>query len=54
MATWVWALLIIAILAAIFGFTGIVAAAATVLKVVFWIALVLFVIGLFVGRRTVA
>ncbi len=49
MMSWVWILLVIAILAAIFGFGGIVVAAAGILKIVFWIALVLFIIGLFVG-----
>jgi uncharacterized membrane protein YtjA (UPF0391 family) len=53
-ATWVWAVLIIAIVAAILGFGGIFAVAAGVLKVIFWVALILFVVGLFMGRRTVA
>ena len=51
MASWVWILLVIAIVAAILGFGGIFAVAAGALKVIFWIAIVLFVIGLFVGRR---
>ena len=54
MATWVWAVLIIAIVAAILGFGGVFAVAAGILKVIFWVALILFVVGLFMGRRTVA
>jgi uncharacterized membrane protein YtjA (UPF0391 family) len=54
MASWIWALLIIAIVAAVLGFGGIFAAAAGLLKVIFWVALVLFIIGLFMGRRTIA
>jgi uncharacterized membrane protein YtjA (UPF0391 family) len=53
MAGWVWALLVIAIIAAILGFGGIFTVAAGILKIVFWVAIVLFIIGLFVGRRTV-
>ncbi len=54
MASWVWILLAVAVLAAILGFGGIFAAAAGVLKIIFWIALVLFLVGLVTGRRTVA
>lgn len=54
MASWVWAVLVIAILAAILGFGGIFAAAAGILKIIFWVALILFFIGLFTGRRTIA
>ena len=54
MAYWVWILLVVAIVAAILGFGGIFVAAAGVLKIIFWIALVLFIIGLSTGRRTVA
>ena len=51
MASWVWMLLVVAIVAAILGFGGIFAAAAGILKVIFWVAIVLFVIGLITGRR---
>jgi len=54
MASWVWALLIIAIVAAVLGFGGIFVAAAGILKIIFWVALVLFLVGLFTGRRTIA
>ena len=53
MAGWVWALLVVAIVAAILGFGGIFVVAAGILKIVFWVAIVLFLIGLFMGRRTV-
>jgi uncharacterized membrane protein YtjA (UPF0391 family) len=53
MASWVWVILAIAILAAIFGFGGIFVAAAGILKIIFWIAVVLFIVGLIAGRRTV-
>ncbi len=51
MLGWVWAFLILAIIAAIFGFGGIVAAAAGIAKVLFFIFLVVFVVGLIMGRR---
>jgi uncharacterized membrane protein YtjA (UPF0391 family) len=50
---WVIALFVIAIIAAIFGFGGIAASAAGIAQVVFWIALVLAVIGFFVGRTRI-
>jgi uncharacterized membrane protein YtjA (UPF0391 family) len=50
---WVIALFIIAIVAAVLGFGGIAASAASIAQVVFWIALVLAVIGFFVGRTRV-
>ena len=53
MASWVWIFLIIAIVAAILGFGGVFAVAAGILKIIFWIAVVLFIVGLIVGRRTV-
>ena len=53
MASWVWALLVIAIVAAILGFGGVFAVAAGILKIIFWVALVLFLFGLFVGRRAI-
>jgi uncharacterized membrane protein YtjA (UPF0391 family) len=51
MASWVWVVLVIAIVSAILGFGGVFAVAAGIVKVIFWVAIVLFVIGLFVGRR---
>jgi len=45
--------LILAIIAAIFGFGGIALAAAGIAKVLFFIFLAIFIIGLLTGRRTV-
>ncbi|RKP45849.1 DUF1328 domain-containing protein [Cohnella endophytica] len=49
-----WALIffVVAIVAAIFGFGGLVSAAAGIAKILFFIFLVLFVISFFAGRRT--
>ena len=54
MLNWVWMFLILAIVAAIFGFTGVVAAAAGIAKILFFVFLVVFVIGLLMGRRVVS
>jgi uncharacterized membrane protein YtjA (UPF0391 family) len=43
--------LLIAIVAAIFGFTGVYVAAAGIAKILFFVFLVLFVVSLFTGRR---
>jgi uncharacterized membrane protein YtjA (UPF0391 family) len=43
--------LIIAIVAAIFGFTGVYIAAAGIAKILFFIFLVLFLVSLVMGRR---
>lgn len=55
--SWVWVLLALVVIAAIFGFGGIVGAAAQVVQILFWVLLVAFVIGLIMGltgrRRTV-
>jgi uncharacterized membrane protein YtjA (UPF0391 family) len=55
MLKWAIIFLIIAIVAGIFGFTGIEAASASIAKVLFGIFLVLFVgalaIGLFIGSK---
>ena len=48
-----WVFLILAIIAAIFGFGGIAAAAAGVAKILFFIFIALFIIGLLAGRRAV-
>ena len=54
MGSLAWVFLVIAILAAIFGFGGIFVAAAGILKILFFVFIVLFLISLFTGRRTVA
>jgi uncharacterized membrane protein YtjA (UPF0391 family) len=53
MLHYAWIFLILAIIAAIFGFGGIAAAAAGIAKVLFFIFIALFVIGLLTGRRTI-
>jgi uncharacterized membrane protein YtjA (UPF0391 family) len=54
MASWLWLLLAIAIIAAILGFGGIVMVAAGILKIIFWVFIALFVIGLLFSIRRVA
>lgn len=51
MLSWAALFLVIAIVAAIFGFGGIVTAAASIAKVLFFVFLILFLISLFTGRR---
>lgn len=51
MLTWSIVFLIIAIVAALLGFTGIAGTAVGFAKILFFIFLVLFVISLFLGRR---
>jgi uncharacterized membrane protein YtjA (UPF0391 family) len=51
MLYWTVVFLIIALVAALFGFTGIYSAAAGIAQVLFFIFLVLFVISLFFGGR---
>ena len=46
------AFLVIAILAAIFGFGGIVGAAAGIAQLLFFVFLVLFLVSLIFGRRS--
>ena len=53
MLHYAWIFLILAIIAAIFGFGGIAAAAAGIAKVLFFIFIALFVIGLLTGRRAI-
>ncbi len=51
MLGWALTFLVIAIIAAIFGFGGIVTAAAGIAKVLFFLFLILFVLSLLFGRR---
>ena len=44
-------LLVIALLAAVFGFGGIAGAATGIAKILFWIFVVLFLLNLVFGRR---
>jgi uncharacterized membrane protein YtjA (UPF0391 family) len=56
MLSWVIGFLIIALVAALFGFTGLAGAAANIAQVLFYIFILLFVVSLIVslvsGRRT--
>ena len=52
MLYWAVVFLIVAIIAGIFGFTGIVGASLWIAKVLFFIFLILFVISLVMGKRT--
>lgn len=47
--SWVWILLVLVIAAAIIGFGGIVSVAASIFKIVFWVLLVMFLVGLVMG-----
>ena len=50
MFSWVIALFVIAIVAAIFGFGSIAASAAGIAQLVFWVALILAIVGFVVKR----
>jgi len=56
MLRWAWAFLIVALIAAVFGFGGIASGAASIAKILFYLFLAVFVItlllGLMTGRRT--
>jgi len=51
MLPWAILLLIVAIVAGVFGFGGIAAAATDIARLLFVVFLALFVVALFVGRR---
>jgi len=51
MFKWSLVLLVVAVVLGIFGFAGIIQAAAAVFKLLFWVFLALFVISLFFGRN---
>ncbi len=53
MLRWTVIFLVVAIIAAIFGFGGIAAGAESIAKVLFFIFIVLFVISLIAGRKSV-
>lgn len=54
MLRWAILFLIVAIIAAVFGFGGIAAAATDIARLLFVVFLALFVIALFMGRRSTA
>jgi uncharacterized membrane protein YtjA (UPF0391 family) len=49
MLSWALTFLVVALLAAVFGFTGIALAAAGVAKILFYLFLVLFLVSLIAG-----
>jgi len=54
--TWIWVILALVIVSAILGFGGVVSTAAAIFKVLFWVLLIAFMIGLIgglMGRRQV-
>lgn len=53
MLRWSVTFLIIAIIAAVFGFGGIAAGAASFAKILFFIAIAVFLISLLTGRRRI-
>jgi uncharacterized membrane protein YtjA (UPF0391 family) len=53
MLHYAWVFLVLAIIAAIFGFGGVAVAAAGIAKVLFFIFIAIFVIGLLTGRRAI-
>ncbi len=53
MLSWSITFLVVAIIAAVLGFTSIAGAAIGAAKIVFYIAIVLFIISLVTGRRKV-
>ena len=50
MLRWALVFLVVAIVAAVFGFGGIAATATGIARILFWVFLVLFVISFLVGR----
>jgi uncharacterized membrane protein YtjA (UPF0391 family) len=52
MLYWALVFLVVALVAAIFGFTGVYVAAADVARILFFVFLVLFIISLFTGAFT--
>jgi len=56
MLRWAWAFLVVALVAAVFGFGGIASGAAGIAKTLFYLFLVVFVVtlllGLMTGRRS--
>ncbi len=53
MLSYAWIFLILAIIAAVFGFGGVAVAAAGIAKILFFVFIALFLIGLLTGRRAV-
>jgi uncharacterized membrane protein YtjA (UPF0391 family) len=53
MFSWAIAFFIIALVAAVFGFTGLAVSAAGIAKIIFVVALILAIVSFAVGRRPV-
>jgi uncharacterized membrane protein YtjA (UPF0391 family) len=53
MLGYAWVFLVLAAIAAVFGFGGVAATAAGIAKIFFFIFLALFVVGLLAGRKPV-
>jgi len=55
MLTWAIIFLVIALMAALFGFTGVYVAASSIAQILFFVFLVVFLVSLIVGlsRRTI-
>lgn len=53
MLNWAVTFFIIAIVAAIFGFGGIVSAATGIAKILFFIFIIMFIVSLFSGKKTI-
>jgi uncharacterized membrane protein YtjA (UPF0391 family) len=51
MLRWALVFLVLALVAALFGFTGLAADAAWIAKILFFVFLIVFVISLILGRR---
>ncbi|MCM8540578.1 MAG: DUF1328 domain-containing protein [Lentisphaeraceae bacterium] len=54
MLRWAATFFIIAIVAAIFGFGGIVSAAAGIAKILFFVFIILFILSFFLGKKVSA
>jgi uncharacterized membrane protein YtjA (UPF0391 family) len=52
MLYWTIVFLVVAIIAGIFGFTGVVGISIWIAKVLFFVFIILFVVSLVLGRRT--
>ena len=52
MLYWAIVFLVVAIIAGIFGFTGVVGASIWIAKVLFFVFIILFIVSLVLGRRT--
>ena len=53
MLSYAWIFLVIAIIAAVFGFGGIAVASAGIAKLFFFVFLAIFVVSLLLGRRRI-